>query len=80
MITIDINKAKNIAHDKRRQARAKEFEPWDNVIAKQIPGNDLNNAETKRQEIRAKYDVVQQQINEAQTVEDLKSILSSLEK
>jgi hypothetical protein len=38
MITININKAKTIAHDVRRAARAEEFKPFDDAIAKQIPG------------------------------------------
>jgi hypothetical protein len=38
MITINIDKAKTIAHDKRREARSVEFQPYDDAIAKQIPG------------------------------------------
>jgi hypothetical protein len=38
MITINIDKAKTIAHDKRREARTEEFKPYDDAIAKQIPG------------------------------------------
>ena len=38
MITINIDKAKTIAHDKRRAAREEEFKPYDDAIAKQIPG------------------------------------------
>jgi hypothetical protein len=75
MIRIDLTKAKEIAHEKRREARAEEFKPHDEVIMKQIPGNDLVQAEAERQAIRDKYDELQTQMNEAQTVEELKELL-----
>ena len=75
MITINIDKAKAIAHDKRREARTEEFKPHDEIIMKQIPGNDLVQAEAERQAIRDKYDELQTQMNEAQTVEELKELL-----
>jgi len=75
MIIIDINKAKEIAHEKRREARAEEFKPHDEVIMKQIPGNDMTEAEAARQAIREKYEELQTQMNEAQTVEELKELL-----
>jgi hypothetical protein len=56
MIIIDIDKAKEIAHEKRREARAEEFKPHDEVIMKQIPGNDMTEAEAARQVIREKYE------------------------
>jgi hypothetical protein len=75
MITINIDKAKEIAHEKRREARAEEFKPHDEVIMKQIPGNDMTEAEAARQVIREKYEELQTQMNEAQTVEELKELL-----
>ena len=75
MIIINIDKAKDIAHEKRRLARAEEFKPHDEVIMKQIPGNDMAEAETARQAIRDKYEELQTQMNEAQTVEELKELL-----
>jgi hypothetical protein len=75
MITINLTKAKEIAHEKRRAARAEEFKPHDEVIMKQIPGNDMTEAETARQAIREKYEELQTQMNEAQTVEELKELL-----
>lgn len=78
MITINLNKAKIIAHDYRRNARAKEFEPWDNVISKQIPGNDLVIAESKRQEIRDKYAQMQIEIDSTNNVEDLSIIVRNI--
>ena len=74
MITINIDKAKTIAHDKRRAAREAEFKPYDDAIAKQIPGQ-VDGAEAQRQAIREKYEELQMQMNEAQTVEELKNLL-----
>lgn len=75
MIKINMDKARNIAHDVRRAAREKEFEPYDNVIAKQIPGKALQEAETARQVIRDKYAQMQLKIDAAQTPDDLKHVL-----
>jgi hypothetical protein len=75
MITINLNKAKAIAHDKRRAARAEEFEPLDAVIMKQIPGNDFTQAEAQRQAIRDKYAALQVQMDAAQNIEELKTLL-----
>jgi hypothetical protein len=74
-ITINLTKAKEIAHEKRREVRDKEFKPHDEVIMKQIPGNDMAEAEAARQAIRDKYEELQTQMNEAQTVEELKELL-----
>ena len=74
-IGIDLSKAKEIAHEKRRAARAEEFKPYDEVIMKQIPGNDLAQAEAARQAIRDKYATLQVQMNAAQTPEELKALL-----
>ena len=52
MITINIDKAKAIAHDLRRAARAEEFKPLDEVIGKHIPGWDMTAAEAGRHVIR----------------------------
>ena len=78
MITINIDKAKVISHDKRRLARAEEFKPYDEVIMKQIPGNDYAQAEAARQTIRNKYTTIQNNINVATTVEELKEIVKTL--
>ena len=74
MIVINIDKAKNIAHDMRRAARDEEFKPFDEVIAKQIPGQ-MEAAEAQRQLIREKYAVMQAQIDAATTAEDIKAVL-----
>ena len=75
MITIDMTKAKEIAHEKRRAARAEEFKPYDEVIMKQIPGVDAQAAEAARQAIRDKYATLQTQMDAAQTPEQLTALL-----
>lgn len=74
-IVINMSKAKDIAHDKRRAARAEEFKPLDEVIMKQIPGTDVAAVEAERQAIRDKYAVLQEQMDAAPDVETLKSLL-----
>ncbi len=73
MITINIDKAKAIGHDMRRAARAEEFKPYDEAIAKQIPGTE--GAEAARQAIREKYAAVQADIEAAQTPDEIKAAL-----
>ena len=75
MITINIDKAKAIAHDRRRAARAEEFKPHDEVIMKQIPGADNTAAEAARAAIRAKYADMQNQIEAAATPDEIKAAL-----
>ena len=74
-IVIDLAKAKAIAHEARRAARAAEFEPLDAVIMKQIPGSDAAAAEAERQKIRDKYAALQDQMNAAQTPDELKALM-----
>lgn len=71
----DMDKAKAIAHDKRRAARAAEFAPLD--IEATIPAKAAA-AEAKRQIIRDKYDRVQTQIDACATLEDLKRIMDEM--
>ena len=74
MITINITKAKAIGHDMRRVARAEEFKPFDEAIAKQIPGA-ADGAEAERQAIREKYAAIQTDIDAAATPEEIKAAL-----
>lgn len=74
----DLEKSKVIAHEKRREAREKEFAPYDEIIIKQIPGNDLVKAERARQAIRDKYATIQTQMDGAETVGELKALLPSI--
>jgi len=75
VITINIDKAKIIAHVKRREARAEEFKPYDEVIMKQIPGNSASEAEAARQVIRTKYATMQTEIDAAATVDEIKAAM-----
>jgi hypothetical protein len=72
-IVIDVTKAKAIGHDMRRAARAEEFKPYDEAIAKQIPGTE--GAEAARQAIREKYAAIQADIDAAATPDEIKAAL-----
>lgn len=74
-LIVDVTKAKAIGHDIRRTARAEEFKPYDDAIAKQIPGQ-VDGAEAARQAIRDKYAVIQAQIEAATNPEEIKAALS----
>lgn len=75
MLKVNLGKAKAYAHDKRREAREEEFKPWDEIIAKQIPGKDLEQAEAERQKIRDKYALMQEKIDQAKTLDELKRVM-----
>lgn len=74
-VTINLPKAKSIAHERRRVMRAEEFAPLDEIIAKQIPGEGAAAAEASRQEIRDKYGKMQADIDKAKSADQLKTIL-----
>lgn len=74
MIVINIDKAKSIAHDSRRNARAAEFAPLDVKVT--IP-SEAASAESARQAIREKYATMQTAIDAASTVEEIKVALGS---
>ena len=78
MITINIAKAKEYVHGKRREARAAEFAPLDEVIMKQIPGTDAVAVEAERQAIRDKYVSLQADIDAATDAVALKTIIEGL--
>ena len=71
-ITINIDKAKAIAHDKRREARSAEFAPLD--IKATIP-SEATAAEAARQAIREKYAAMQIAIDSATTVDEIKAAM-----
>ena len=76
MITINIDKAKAIAHDKRRQARSAEFAPLD--IKATIPSEAVA-AETARALIRTKYATMQAEIDAATTINALTARIVAIE-
>jgi hypothetical protein len=75
VITVNIPKAKEIAHELRRAARAAEFAPHDELIAKRIPGADDAAAEAARADIRAKYAAVQAAVEASSSAEELTKIV-----
>jgi hypothetical protein len=74
----DLDKCKSIGHNVRRQKRAEEFAPHDDIIAKQIPGKDAAEAETNRQLIRNKYADIQDNIDVATTPNEIKEVLEEI--
>jgi hypothetical protein len=72
MITINIDKAKAIAHNNRRQARSAEFAPLD--IKATIP-SEATAAETARQTVRDKYATMQTAIDSASTIDQIKAAM-----
>ena len=74
-VAVDLGKAKDIGHDKRRTARTEAFAPFDEIIAKQIPGADALAAEAARQGIRDKYADVQVAIDAAADPDEIKAAL-----
>lgn len=75
MISINIDKAKAIVHDKRRAARAAEFAPLDIKVT--IP-SEAAAAEAARQTVRNKYAGIQANIDAAAGVVGLKLIADLL--
>ena len=74
-VDLDLDKCKAIGHDLRRQKRAEEFAPHDEVIAKQIPGMDAAAVEAARQMVRDKYAEVQDAIDDAETPDEIKAAI-----
>jgi len=72
VITININKAKTIAHDKRREARTVEFAPLD--IKATIP-SEATAAEAARQAVRDKYAAMQAAIDASSTTDEIKGVM-----
>ena len=72
MIIINIDKAKAIAHDKRREARSAEFAPLD--IKATIP-SEATAAEAARAAIRTKYATMQTAIDASLTIEQIKAVM-----
>ena len=75
MITVNVDKAKGIAHEVRRAKRAEEFAPLD--VKATIPSEAVA-AEAARAAIRATYAGVQTSIDAAADVDALKAIVEGL--
>jgi hypothetical protein len=74
-IGLNLNKAKDIVHDKRRAARTAEFAPLD--VKATIP-SEATAAEEARQSVRQKYAEIQANIDAASDVASLKQIVETL--
>jgi len=72
VITINIDKAKTIAHNARRTARSAEFAPLD--IKATIP-SEATAAEAARQAVRDKYTTMQIAIDAATTTDAIKAAM-----
>ncbi|MFI3187400.1 MAG: hypothetical protein QX198_15605 [Methylococcaceae bacterium] len=73
IITVNLDKAKLIAHGMRRAKRAEEFKPLD--IKATIPSEAVA-AEAARQLVRDKYAVMQSAIDTVGTVDGLKAVVA----
>lgn len=76
-IVIDLDKAKLIAHSRRRIQRDLELKPFDEIISRRIPGINLVKIEAERQRIRDKYFLLQENIDKASNVEEILRIINS---
>lgn len=77
MISVDLVKAKDFCHEKRRAIRDSLFEPHDKKISAQIPNLDISLIESQRQSIRDSDAVVQADIDVATDTMQLKSIIEA---
>lgn len=75
MIQINLDKAKEISHDKHRTKREELFKPLD--IQATIP-MFAEQAEQQRQAIRNEFAVIQTEIDDAESVDQLKVIITQL--
>ena len=70
----NIGKCKDIAHNRRREKRSEEFAPLD--IKATIPSEAVS-AEVEREVIRNKYATLQINIDDAISVDELKTLLNN---
>lgn len=77
LIDIDLSKAKQIIHARRRTKRASSFKPHDEVIALNIPGSDSVAAEEARQTIRDTDALLQVDIDACSSESDLRDVVTN---
>lgn len=73
-IGVSMDKAKGIAHERRRAKRAAEFAPLD--VEATIPAKAAA-AEAARQAVRDKHAIIQDSIDAAKTVDELKTVMAN---
>ncbi len=78
-IEVNVEKAKEITHTKRRVKRDTFFAPHDAIIAKQVPGSDSVKAEQERKLIRTWDTNLQNQIDTAISEAELRTIITDSE-
>jgi len=76
-VGINMTKAIEITHMKRRAKRAAAFAPYDDIIAKNIPGQDATAAEAARQSIRDADAIVQTNIDACVDEAGLRAIITA---
>lgn len=76
MITVNIEKARLIAHDVRRAQRQEALAPLDSAYAHGIPGTNIAEIEAQREAIRQANAQVQEQIDEASSVDELRAAIT----
>lgn len=76
-VAVDLMKAKDITHARRRAKREEEFKPHDEAIMKQLPGKSAQDAEAARAAIRARYDTIQANVDKCGSVGELKAIIEA---
>jgi hypothetical protein len=79
MIPINLDKAKAIGHNKRRDKAQEMFSPYDKVIELNIPGQEEKRAEAESQRaiIREKDSACQIAIDAATNPDQIKAALDS---
>lgn len=75
-VEVDPASAKEQVHEMRRRWREFQFQPHDEIIAKQIPGKSAVAAEGARQIIRDADAEMQLQIDSCETADDLRTLLT----
>lgn len=75
-IVVNHTKSKESAHNVRRAIRDRLFDPFDKIIAKQIP-TEIEAAELQRESIRIKDAEVQTSIDNSASVDEISSILDN---
>ena len=76
-VGIEMGKAKDITHGKRREKREEEMAPYDEIVSKQIPGQNPHQAEAARAQLRNKYAQIQDDIDATTTPDELKTIIDT---
>lgn len=77
-IVENIDKSKVIAHEKRRLHRSEVMLPFDKIVALAIPDGSVEDAEAERVIIRLNNAEVQKAIEDAESVDEIRTALNAL--